>query len=255
MDFFGTGRSLHAAIQTTATVLDEATNAETCHVKEAQQRKHRPFGKEDVPKESSFLDASWDATRGGDLPPSGLCQYRRRWHAKVPRDSWFYPVGGKGRVNSRPLGYEYQEKLGTKPHLKVFVVCAAPHAAFPRRVFAPSDAVRYPVHPIRCLLIDDQVRAGSNTRPVLVRVVNIAQPAEILPLPLLPDVLQVPAASVDLTTRSVAATSRPRLFLVLFSSSLPGWCLGSDSTADGSSAKPSGIKEGPLLGNNLSNGD
>lgn len=82
----------------------------------------------------------------------------------------------------------------------------------------------------------------------------MAQPAEVLGLPLTPDVLQGPAPPVNLTTRAVAATIRPRLLSSLWNGSLHGRCLGTDGPPGGNSAEPSGIEEGPPLSNVLGRG-
>lgn len=67
-----------------------------------------------------------------------------------------------------------------------------------------------------------QVRAVSDIRPVLARVVDSAEPAQVVELHFAPDVFQIPAAPVDLIAWTVAETSRPRLFLILVDGGLAG---------------------------------
>lgn len=93
-----------------------------------------------------------------------------------------------------PLGWGYREKLGTVPHVRVLRIQAAPQSTLPRRVLAPTNTARYPVHPIKWLSKRDQVRAGLGMCPLLVRIANMAQLAEVPDLSLALDVLQVPAA-------------------------------------------------------------
>lgn len=117
-----------------------------------------------------------------------------------------------------------------------------------------ADAVGFTVFPISWLLKGDQVRAGLNIRSALVRVVQTAQPAKIFHFSPTPNVLQVSTASRNLTTRAVAATSRPRLLLVLLSGSLPSRCLGTDGAPEGNSAQPLGVEISLPLGNVLDSG-
>lgn len=131
----------------------------------------------------------------------------------------------------------------------------APQEALPRRVLATTDAVRFPVHPIKRVPKGGQVRAGPNIHLVLERVVDKAHSAELLNVPLTPDVIRVPTAPRILTTRAMAVTGRSRLLPVLLNGSVPDRCLTTDGSANGTSAELFGVEEGPPRGNVLRSGD
>lgn len=94
------------------------------------------------------------------------------------------------------------------PNMEVLVVHAAPQTALPRSVLAPTDTVGYPVDTVKRLFSRDQVRARLDIRPVLLRVVDGAQPAEVFDLPFAPEVLRLPVAPGNLMTLSEVATDR-----------------------------------------------
>lgn len=106
------------------------------------------------------------------------------------------------------------------PHMDVLVPRAALQSALSCRALVLADAAGCPGHPIKRLFEGDQARAGRDIRLVPVRVADMAQPAEILDLPISPDGLQGLATPKNLTARAVAATSLPRLVLVLLNRSL-----------------------------------
>lgn len=125
-------------------------------------------------------------------------------------------------MKARPLGCGYREELVTLPNVERLFDPARVQAALPCRGFAQDDALGYPVHPIKRLFESDQVRAGSDIRPVLMGVIDMTQPAEVLDLIFTRNVFQFPAAPQNLTTRAMVARCRPRLLLILVDGSLPG---------------------------------
>lgn len=137
------------------------------------------------------------------------------------------------------------------PHREVLVVRAALQAALPYRVLAQLYSVRCPAHRAKLLLKGRQVRARSDWHAVAVRVVDMAQTAEVLDLPLTSDELQVTSTPETLKTRAVAPKSRPRVLLVLLNGSLPSRRLSTDAAPDGNSAESFGIKESQPLCNVL----
>lgn len=106
----------------------------------------------------------------------------------------------------------------------------------------------YPVHLLKWLFKRDQLRARLDFRPVLVRVVHVAQSAELVSLPFALNVLEVLGAFEDLTTRTVASTGRPRLLLVLLYGNLSVRGLDTDSTSRENNDQSFGVKSDPLLG-------
>lgn len=101
----------------------------------------------------------------------------------------------------------------------------------------------------------DKVHAGLDFCPVLMRVVNLAQPARIPDLPFTPDDLRILTAPKKLTATAVEATSCLCLLLVMLDGSLPGRRLSADSAPVVDSAKSFGVKEDPLHGSVLGDRD
>lgn len=141
------------------------------------------------------------------------------------------------------------------PHVEVLVAHAAPQTTLPRRVLASTGADGYLVHPVEGVFKRDRVRGELDIRLVLVFVVNEAQLAKVLNLTLAPDILQVPAASKNLTTWSVAATSHSRLLLVLLDGNLLVRRMSAEGAPGGDSAESLGVKEDPPLDHSLGDED
>lgn len=164
-------------------------------------------------------------------------------------------MSGYSRTKSGTLECEYQEELSILLHIEVPVAKAAQQKTLPRLVFDPAGTGAHPVATVRRLLRRDQVRALLSNRSVLVRVVNVAQPAETLDLPFAPDVLQFPATPENYATPVVAATGRFRFLLVRLYNNLPGRRLSMDSAPGGDSTKQFSARRDPPTCSVLADGD
>lgn len=87
------------------------------------------------------------------------------------------------------------------------------------------------------------------------RVVNMAQPAEIVNLSLTPYVLQVPASLQSLARRAVAAASLVHLLLDLVKGSLAIRRLSRDGTPDENNTEFFGVNKDRTLRNAAGSGE